>query len=284
MAEPSAQIAVFAKIPDDKIRALADALDESIVRRPSAEKIREVVGAHLSESDAASVATVFYNFVSQAAPQRITRAIDAAPLEDRKKDVLRRALESVHEKSDARKISQMASIADLDVGRPRLCQPKVHTELRPTSDDGEITGMAPKLFISGVLREPNARDDRPVSVQMDSEEGRKLAEQISEQLKVGRYWAFPDTGRTVTKHEAERAKNAVNKKAYLDFVAQNSTNPEFKGKFVAFVHGKFEGSGRSQADLVYRMYDKFGNVPMYVSRASGIADVVTVTPVVLCPE
>ena len=62
MVEPSAQIAVFAKIPDDKIRALADALDESIVQRPSAEKIREVVGDHLNESDAASVAAVFYNF------------------------------------------------------------------------------------------------------------------------------------------------------------------------------------------------------------------------------
>lgn len=88
----------------------------------------------------------------------------------------------------------------------------------------------------------------------------------------------------MTRYELERANNAVNKKAYLDFVARNSANPEFKGKFVAFVRGKFEGSDRSQRDLVYRMYDKFGNVPMYVSRASGVADVVTVTPTVLYPE
>ena len=178
----------------------------------------------------------------------------------------------------------MASIADLDdAGRPHLRQIRVHTELRPASDNGENTAV-PRLFISGVLHQPGGRDDRPVSVQMDSEEGRRLAELISEQLGVGRYWAFPDTGRTVTKYELERAKNAVNKKAYLDFVAKNSSNPEFEGKFVAFVHGKFEGSDRSQRDLVYRMYDKFGNVPMYVSRASGVVDVVTVTPTVLYPE
>ena len=88
----------------------------------------------------------------------------------------------------------------------------------------------------------------------------------------------------MTKYELERARNAINKKAYLDFVAHNSADPEFRGKFVAFVHGKFEGSDRSQRDLAYRMYGKFGNVPMYVGRASGVVEVVNVTPTVLYPE
>ena len=64
-------------------------------------------------------------------------------------------------------------------------------------------------------------------------------------------------------------------------MSRNSTNPEFKGKFVAFVHGKFQGQDRSQSDLIFRMYDKFGNVPMYVGRSSGAMDVATVTPTVL---
>ena len=286
MPDPSAQIAVFAKIPDDKIRALAGALDESIVRKPGTEKIRKVAGAHLTESDAASVATVFYNFfVSHDDPRRIMRMVDAAPLEDQKKTVLRQALKSILEKSDAQKILQMVSAAETDdAGRPRLRHLRVYTEPRPVPDNGKIAKMATKLVIRGILHEPNTNGDRPVSMQMDSAEGLDLAEQISEQLKVGRHWAFPDTGRSATRHELELAENAVNKKAYWDFVAQNSTNPEFEGRLVAFVHGKLQGSDSSRPDLVRSMYDKFGNVCMYVGRSSGVEDVLTATPQVLHPE
>lgn len=78
--------------------------------------------------------------------------------------------------------------------------------------------------------------------------------------------------------------NAANRRAYWDFVASNSTNPEFEGKFVAFVHGNLEGDDRSRSTLISRMYDKFGNVHMYVGRSSGVMDVATVSPTVLCLE
>lgn len=100
----------------------------------------------------------------------------------------------------------------------------------------------------------------------------------------GRCWESLDTGRAMTKLELELAKNEVNSKAYRDFVVRNSSNPEFEGEFVAFVHGKFEGSDRSRSDLVRRMYDRFGNVCMYVGRSSGVEDVLTTTPQVLYPE
>ena len=186
MADPSAQIAVFAKIPDDKILALADMLDESIILKPNIKKIRKVAGPHLSESDAASIYTAFYNFfISQAAPQRITHIVDTAPLEDQKKEVLGKALKIIHAKTNAQKISQMRSIAELDVaGHPHFHQLQVYTELRPISENGKITKMVPKLVISGILHEPNTHDDRPISAQMSSEEGRNLVEQISEQLEA----------------------------------------------------------------------------------------------------
>ena len=101
-------------------------------------------------------------------------------------------------------------------------------------------------------------------------------------LEFGLYRTSPNT--TKSRYESERAKNAINENAYWDFVSRNSTNPEFKGKFVAFVHGKFRGSDRSQLDLISRMYDKFGNVYMYVGRSSGVEYVETVTPKVLRQE
>lgn len=57
-------MAVLARLPDDKIRALADALGESIVvRGPDRARMGEIAGAELSESDA-SIARVLYNFLS----------------------------------------------------------------------------------------------------------------------------------------------------------------------------------------------------------------------------
>lgn len=75
--------------------------------------------------------------------------------------------------------------------------------------------------------------------------------------------------------------NDVNDAAYRAFVAANSDNPELEGMFVAFVHGSFQGRDRSQLDLICRMYDRFGNVPMYVGRSSGVMDVATVSPQVM---
>lgn len=123
MIEPSARIAAFAKIPDDKIRAPAGMLDEPIIRKPSMEKIREAAGGDLS-ADVASVSTAFYNFMSKDAPRRIIRIADSAPLGGQKKAVPRQALKGMHGKSGARKVSQTRSAAELDAaGHPRFHEP-----------------------------------------------------------------------------------------------------------------------------------------------------------------
>lgn len=91
-------------------------------------------------------------------------------------------------------------------------------------------------------------------------------------------------GNPRVEYDAEHARNKHSEDAYWAFVSRNSANPEFEGQFVAFVHGRLQGRDRSQSDLTSRMYDKFGNVPMYVGRSSGAVDVAVVTPTVLCPE
>ena len=113
-------------------------------------------------------------------------------------------------------------------------------------------------------------------------EFRAFAVAAWENLEFEPYRTSPNA--TKSRYESERAENAINENAYRDFVSSNSDNPEFKGKFVAFVHGKLQGSDRSQMDLIYRMYDKFGNVYMYVGRSSGVEYVETVTPKVLRQE
>lgn len=136
------------------------------------------------------------------------------------------------------------------------------------------------------IEDYGARQPGPAPSQ--SRDGRVRRADVSracgETLESGRHWAFLDAGGITARHELERARNAVNKKAYVDFVAHNSADPEFRGKFVAFVHGKFGGSDRSRSDLIRRMRGKFGNVCMYVGRSSGVTDVLAATPKVLRQE
>ena len=60
--------------------------------------------------------------------------------------------------------------------------------------------------------------------------------------------------------------NYANRKAFEAFVDQHKEDAQFKHKYVAFVHGKYQGSDLSMTPLVHRMYDEFGNVEMYVDR------------------
>ena len=69
-------------------------------------------------------------------------------------------------------------------------------------------------------------------------------------------------------------KNMENKIAFNKFKAGHIDDPEFKDKFVAFVNGEFQSVGDRKETLVESMYDRFGNVPMYVSVISNCKRVV----------
>ena len=185
LADPSADIAALANLPNDKVRALADMIDESIiVRRPDRTKVDEIVGTGLSETEFYCITNVFYNFVvNKASPQTITRMIDATPLTEDKKTMLQQVLKNMHERLDAQKMEQMKTMADLKVaGHPHLHQLSIYTELRPISNDGRITKMIPKLIVNGVLREPYTSNDRPISIQLDPTQARRLSKEVSNQL------------------------------------------------------------------------------------------------------
>lgn len=61
-------------------------------------------------------------------------------------------------------------------------------------------------------------------------------------------------------------ENAINKNAFEDFIKTNLCNPQFKNKFVAFVNGEFQDVEDKQNILIKKMYNKFGNVDMYVGK------------------
>lgn len=70
--------------------------------------------------------------------------------------------------------------------------------------------------------------------------------------------------------------NSVNEDAYDEFVRLRKGDPGLDGKFVAFVHGKFQGLGTERMPLVMDMYKRFGNVKMYVGRADGVMPTVVI--------
>jgi hypothetical protein len=59
-----------------------------------------------------------------------------------------------------------------------------------------------------------------------------------------------------------------NKIAFEKFIQEHLHEEEYRNKYVAFVNGQFQKSGNIRNQLVKEMYDKFGNVPMFVEKVS----------------
>ena len=61
-------------------------------------------------------------------------------------------------------------------------------------------------------------------------------------------------------------KNAKNKEAFDAFRKANLNNPEFRGKFVAFIDCKFAGVDEKRYPLLLRLDEKFGSVDMHLDQ------------------
>ena len=61
-------------------------------------------------------------------------------------------------------------------------------------------------------------------------------------------------------------KNMKNKEAFDAFRKANLNNPEFRGKFVAFIDCKFAGVDEKRCPLLLRLREKFGSVDMHLSQ------------------
>ncbi len=79
-----------------------------------------------------------------------------------------------------------------------------------------------------------------------------------------------------TYSHSKNDENTINKKAFEDFVKINLNNSEYKNHFVAFVNGKFQGVGDKRNALIGKMYDKFGNVDMYVDKVTDEKEIVII--------
>ena len=71
-------------------------------------------------------------------------------------------------------------------------------------------------------------------------------------------------------------ENVENKNAFERFLRSHLDNPEYKNKFAAFVNGKFQAIGDKRNALIDEMYDKFGNVDMYVDRVTDHKQVILI--------
>ena len=71
-------------------------------------------------------------------------------------------------------------------------------------------------------------------------------------------------------HSSPSKKNEsefeICKKAFGEMKLQLFQNMAYNGKFVAFVHGKLQDSDSDKSKLVLRMYEKFGDVDMFVDK------------------
>ncbi len=90
---------------------------------------------------------------------------------------------------------------------------------------------------------------------------------------------FVDVLKNIPMHKnITNTENIQNKSAFENFAKNNFNNSQFKDKFVAFVNGEFQDAGYKKNALIKKMYDKFGNVDMYVHKITGQKMVLIDTP------
>ncbi len=73
---------------------------------------------------------------------------------------------------------------------------------------------------------------------------------------------------------AETNTPETNKTAFEKFLKENINNPKYRNKYVGFVNGNIEDYvSSSEGDLIRKIYNKYGNVEMYVGKISEIQDI-----------
>ena len=60
----------------------------------------------------------------------------------------------------------------------------------------------------------------------------------------------------------------MNKIAFEKFAKDNMHNPEYSNKYAVFVDGCLYDVGDTEMDLVKKIYEKCGNIYMYVGNVS----------------
>ena len=71
-------------------------------------------------------------------------------------------------------------------------------------------------------------------------------------------------------------ENTRNEIAFNEFLKTHLNDPKYKNKFVAFVNGKLQDVGNKKNALIEKIYDKFGNVDMYVDRVTHQKEIILI--------
>ena len=74
-------------------------------------------------------------------------------------------------------------------------------------------------------------------------------------------------------------ENDKNQQAYELFIKNNPNAGTLEKKYVAFVNGKLEEFGDSERELFIKIYDKYGDIDMWLGRTSGEKDVCVIDSV-----
>ena len=174
-------LAVFANLSDDQIRAAAEMFDESTLEKyPPSDKIRGAGGADLADAEIKSISRVFYNFFHDVADEseNVAHAINNSDLNRGKRSVLLDTLEKTRNGVDKSKIRQYAQQNMLKTfGHPYLGQLVAMTEFRPISDGDKMTKFMPMLAIDGLLHDRDMQS-RHITAQFDLAGAKNLAEQL----------------------------------------------------------------------------------------------------------
>ena len=90
------------------------------------------------------------------------------------------------------------------------------------------------------------------------------------------YEDFANALKSISLKNITNNKNSKNKRAFEDFVKTHLQNPEYAGKYAVFIDGHFQKYGVDKITLVKEMYDKFGNIEMYIDKISSLKTTIVI--------
>lgn len=179
-------IDAFGKVSREQAERLADLLDERVLcEGPPLDAMREAAGPDFSDDELYELAGLYTSFMRKPRDTVWSEAADRSGLPADKRSLYVDVAERVNGKTDAGKVREYSALGTaMHYGHPSIYSINIFTEFRPVSGENGIAHLVPYLVVDGTVSDPSADIDRPIKIQLNQTNAKRLAEDIASGLEV----------------------------------------------------------------------------------------------------
>ena len=142
--------------------------------------MRGAAGPDFSDDELYELAVLYASFMRKPRDTVWSEAADRAGLPADKRSLYADVAERVNAKTDAGKVREYSALGTaMHYGHPSIYSINIFTEFRPVSGENGIAHLVPYLVVDGTVSDPSADTDRPIKIQLNPTNAKRLAEEIA---------------------------------------------------------------------------------------------------------